>query len=62
MGEYHDFIPVSIYIYIYKTPKNQLNAKNVYEELTGNVEGPLEKSSKLFSKKSEIGETLVTAH
>ena len=31
--------------------KNQLNDKNVYEELTGNVEGPLEKIIKTVLKK-----------
>ena len=45
-----------------KEVKNQLNDKNVCKELTGDVEGPLEKSSKLSSKKSEIGEILATTH
>ena len=31
--------------------KNQLNDKNVYKELTGNMEGPLEKIIKTFLKK-----------
>ena len=42
--------------------KNQLNDKNVYKDLTGNVEVLLKKSSKLSSKKSEIGEILATTH
>ena len=42
--------------------KNQLNDKIVYKDLTGNVEVLLKKSSKLSSKKSEIGEILVTTH
>ena len=42
--------------------KNQLNDKIVYKDLTGNVEVLLKKSSKLSSKKSEIGEILATTH
>ena len=42
--------------------KNQLNDKNVYKDLNGNVEVLLKKSSKLSSKKSEIGEILATTH
>ena len=42
--------------------KNQLNDKNVYKDLTGNVEVLLKKSLKLSSKKSEIGEILATTH
>ena len=42
--------------------KNQLNDKNVYKDLTGNVEVLLKKSSKRSSKKSEIGEILATTH
>ena len=34
-----------------KETKNQLNDKNVYKELTGNVEGPLEKIIKIVRKK-----------
>ena len=34
-----------------KEAKNQLNDKNVYKELTGNVEGPLEKIIKTVLKK-----------
>ena len=42
--------------------ENQLNDKNVYKDLNGNVEVLLKKSSKLSSKKSEIGEILATTH
>ena len=42
--------------------KNQLNDKIVYKDLNGNVEVLLKKSSKLSSKKSEIGEILATTH
>ena len=35
----------------HREAKNQLNDKNVYEELTGNVEGPLEKIIKTALKK-----------
>ena len=43
--------------------KNQLNDKNVYQELTEDVEGPLEKIIKTVLKKiSEIREILATAH
>ena len=42
--------------------KTQLNDKNVYKYLAGNVEVLLKKSSKLSSKKSEIGEILATTH
>ena len=43
-----------------KEAKNQLNDKNVYKELIGNVEGPLEKIIKTVLKK--IGEILATTH
>ena len=45
-----------------KEVKNQLNGKNVYKKLAGDVEGSLEKIIKLSSKNSEIGEILATPH
>ena len=42
--------------------RNQLNDKNIYKELTRDVEGPLEKVIKTVLKKSEIGEILATTH
>ena len=46
-----------------KEVKNQLNDKNVYKELTGDVEGALEKIIKTVLKKvGDKRETLATTH
>ena len=46
-----------------KEAKNQLNDKNVYKELTGDVEGALEKIIKTVPKKvRDKRETLATTH